>query len=90
MTINRLAAAHEYMGVPTYVTVAKGVAVGAAIIGVVASFWHMSWIAGVVLLVSGVLGVAAQSIFYVRMDRDLEYNTTGIADEQRPPPQGGD
>lgn len=37
-----------------------------------AGFWHILWIAGVVRLVSGIVGVAVQSAGYTRLERYQE------------------
>ncbi|MFI6316872.1 hypothetical protein ACIBG8_05100 [Nonomuraea sp. NPDC050556] len=55
------------------VQITKGIAQGSAFVGVVAAFWHITWIAGVVLLVGAVLGIAAQSAGYVRLDYDANF-----------------
>lgn len=55
------------------VQLAKAVAQGCAFAGVVAAFWHISWIAGAVLLVSAVLGVAVQSAGYFKLDYDSNF-----------------
>jgi hypothetical protein len=39
---------------------------------VVAGFWHILWIAGVGILVSGLVGVAVHSAGYTRLERDQE------------------
>jgi hypothetical protein len=49
---------------------AKAVGQTAAFAGVVAAFWHISWIAGVVLLVSGLVGVGIHSAGYTRLEQD--------------------
>ena len=40
-----------------------------AFVGVVAGFWHILWIAGVGMLVSGLVGVAVHSAGYWRLER---------------------
>jgi hypothetical protein len=40
-----------------------------AFVGVVAGFWHILWIAGVGMLVSGIVGVAVHSAGYWRLER---------------------
>jgi hypothetical protein len=54
------------------VAATKAIAQTAGFVGVVAAFWHISWIAGVVLLASGMLGVAAHSAGYTRLERSGE------------------
>jgi len=41
-----------------------------AFIGVIAAFWHILWIAGVLVLVSGVVGLALYATYYRRLERD--------------------
>jgi hypothetical protein len=57
------------------VATAQSVAQTCAFIGVVAGFWHILWIAGVAMLVFGIVGVAIHSAGYVRLEQ-----------EQPPPP----
>jgi hypothetical protein len=44
-----------------------------AIVGLVAGFWHISWVAGVALLAAGLVGVLVHAAGYVR----LEHNSDG-------------
>jgi hypothetical protein len=41
-----------------------------AFVGVVAGFWHILWIAGVGILVSGLVGGAVLSVSYWRLRQD--------------------
>ena len=41
-----------------------------AFVGVVAAFWHVLWIAGVGVLVSGSVGLALYATYYKRLERD--------------------
>jgi hypothetical protein len=59
------------------VFIAKPVAQASGFIGVVAGFWHVSWIAGVVMLASGVAGVAVHSAGYVHLERDRRRASRG-------------
>jgi hypothetical protein len=54
------------------VEVARVVAQNLAFVGVVAGFWHISWIAGVGMLASGIVGVAIYTAGYTRLERDQE------------------
>jgi hypothetical protein len=53
-----------------FVTVAKAAAQASAFAGMVAGFWHILWIAGVVVLASTILAVAVHTSGYVRLERD--------------------
>ena len=55
----------------TLVTISQAVAQGAAIIGLVAAFWHINWIAGVGLLVSGFLAIAIHSAGFWQLELDV-------------------
>lgn len=55
------------------VRVAKAVAQGSGFLGVVAAFWHISWIAGTVLLVAAVVGLSVHSAGYVRLEYDSRF-----------------
>jgi hypothetical protein len=43
-----------------------------AFVGVAAGFWHILWIAGVGMLVSGIVGVAVHTAAYARLERNRE------------------
>jgi hypothetical protein len=61
---------------PRYISVAKSVGILSACVGVVAALWHMTWNAGVVVMVGGILGVAVQAAFYSRLARALGFSST--------------
>jgi hypothetical protein len=52
------------------VAVAQGVAQSAAFIGIVAGFWHIYWVAGVVFLVAGLVALGVHSAGWWRLERD--------------------
>jgi hypothetical protein len=54
------------------VTIARPVAQNAAVVGLVAGFWHITWIAGVGMLASGVVAVGVHSAGYVRLERQAQ------------------
>jgi hypothetical protein len=56
------------------VMVSQAVGQGAAIIGLVAAFWHIHWIAGVGLLVSGFVGIAIHSAGFWQLELDVASN----------------
>jgi hypothetical protein len=59
---------------PGLVVVAQSVAQLAALIGIVAGFWHITWVAGVAFLVAGLVAVGVHSAGYWRVEttRDAE------------------
>jgi hypothetical protein len=60
------------------VAIAQVVAQWSSFVGVVAGFWHITWVAGVGVLASGLLGTAVIAVGYMRPGRS-----------QQPMPQGG-
>ena len=48
--------------------VAKPVAQGSAVVGVVAGFWHITWIAGVAMLVVAFIAIGVQSAGFTRLE----------------------
>jgi|Tabmets5t2r1_1033131.scaffolds.fasta_scaffold00329_5 O-antigen/teichoic acid export membrane protein len=67
------------------VEAARVVAQLCAVVGVVAGFWHSTWIAGVGVLASGLAGTAVQSVGYWRLERDRL-----LERDQQPAPQEGE
>jgi hypothetical protein len=55
-----------------------------ALVGVVAGFWHVLWIAGVGVRAGGLVGTAAQSVGSWRLERDRL-----LGRDQQPTPQEG-
>jgi hypothetical protein len=49
------------------VAIAKAVAQGLAIVGVAAAFWHVTWIAGVGIIVSALVGLGVHTVGYTRL-----------------------
>jgi hypothetical protein len=50
------------------VTVANGVGQSAAFVGIVAGFWHMTWVAGVTFLVAGLVAMGVHSAGWWRVE----------------------
>jgi O-antigen/teichoic acid export membrane protein len=61
------------------VIVSQAVGQGAAMIGLVAAFWHIHWIAGVGLLVSGFVAIAIHSAGFWQLELDV------ASDPEEPP-----
>jgi len=55
----------------TLVTISQAVRQGAAVIGLVAAFWHIHWIAGVGLRVRGFLAIAIHSAGFWQLELDV-------------------
>jgi hypothetical protein len=50
------------------VTIAESVAQGAALVGIVAAFWHIDWIAGIVFLATAFVGLFVHSAGWWRLE----------------------
>jgi hypothetical protein len=50
------------------VTIAQSIAQLAAFVGIVAGFWHITWVAGVTFLVAGVIAVGVHSAGFWRVE----------------------
>jgi hypothetical protein len=60
------------------VTIAQAVAQWAAFVGIVAGFWHITWVAGVTFLVAGLVAVGIHSAGFWRLEE-----TQGPTSEDR-------
>ena len=54
------------------VRVTRSIAQLLAFVGVVAGFWHIMWVAGVAVLVSGFVAIMVHSAGYIRLERPAE------------------
>jgi len=54
------------------VTGAKVVGQGAAFVGLVAGFWHIYWVAGIVFLAAGLVGLFVHAAGWWRLERDQD------------------
>ena len=70
MMLNLVQSLHKYAAYPWYLVLARAVGQGSAVVGVAAAFWHVLWIAGVVVSVSGIVGSALYAAYYRRLVRD--------------------
>jgi hypothetical protein len=68
--VNRQEAFRRRRSNSTVVTITQVVAQSGAFVGVVAGFWHITWIAGVGILAAGLVGVGVHSTAYTRLERD--------------------
>ncbi len=62
--LNLVQSLHKYAAYPWYLVFARAVSQGSAFVGVAAAFWHVLWIAGVVVSVSGIVGLALYAAYY--------------------------
>ncbi len=77
--LNVVLAKFRYASFPGYVTFAYFMGEGGATVGVVAAFWHVSWVAGVLIVVSGLVGLGIYFAYSKQLQKDNapEGNKTG-------------
>lgn len=61
---------YRYASYPWYLTLIIVLGQGGAFLGVFAAFWHVSWIAGILLATSGIGGLVIYTIYLRQMERD--------------------
>jgi hypothetical protein len=72
IVLNRHQAYRGRIATSITVTVARSIAQGAAFVGIVAGFWHITWVAGVTFLVAGLVAMFVHSAGYMRVEAPRE------------------
>ena len=72
VVVNRQEAFRGRLTPSVTVIVARVVAQGAAFVGIVAGFWHITWVAGVTFLAAGFVAVGVHSAGYMRLEGTQE------------------
>jgi hypothetical protein len=72
--LNRTQEAYKYASIPIYLTVARGLALSAAVVGFGAAVWHLWTPASLVLVASGLGGVVLYRGYLGRLERDNAWN----------------
>jgi 4-hydroxybenzoate polyprenyltransferase len=72
MLVNRQEAFHGRPSRSILVSIGQGIAQATAFIGLVAALWHIHWIAGVGVLISGVVGIGIHSAGFWRLELEAE------------------
>jgi len=62
--------AFRYASFPPYILVARGLAQGAAVIGLAAAVWHVWMPASLTMIASGLAGFVVYRLYYRRLERD--------------------
>jgi cation transport ATPase len=70
--INRQEAFRRRRTTSITVNVAHAIAQAAAFVGIVAGFWHITWIAGVTFLAAGLIAVLVHSAGFMRVEEPRE------------------
>lgn len=61
---------YHYASYPPYFTFAYVMGEGGAVVGVVAAFWHVSWVAGALIVVSGLVGMGIYFAYSRQLRKD--------------------
>lgn len=77
IVLNRHETYRRRMTRSVFVMVAQQIALALGLVGVVAGFWHIMPIAGIAILVGGILGVVVHGVGYVRVEEDDAQATQG-------------
>lgn len=68
--LNQLQESYRYASYPVYLLLARGLALGAAVIGFGAAVWHLWMPASMVLIASGLGGLLIYQAYRRRLERD--------------------
>ncbi len=68
--LNVSLARHRYASFPAYVTFASVLGEGGAAVGVVAAIWHVSWVAGLLIMVSALVGLGVFFAYSRQLQKD--------------------
>ena len=68
--LNVVQAKYKYASYPLYLNFAYVVGQSSAFVGVVAAFWHVSWVAGVLILISGIISLAIYFAYARQLEKD--------------------
>lgn len=68
--LNQLQESYRYASYPLYMVLARGLALGAAMIGFGAAVWHVWMPASIVLIASGLGGFFIYQAYHRRLERD--------------------
>ena len=75
--VNHTQASYRYASYPRYLSLIILLGQGGAFIGVFAAFWHISWMAAVLLAISGIVGLVVYAAYSKQLARDNPPDTTG-------------
>lgn len=83
--INHAQASYRYATYPWYFSTIIILGEGGSFLGVLAAFWHLSWIAAVILLISGIIGILVYGVYSKQIVRDnLEEEVVSPKTESEP------
>ena len=68
--LNVVLSRYRYISVPGYFTLAYVLGEGSAAVGVIAAFWHLSWIAGLLIVMSSLVGMGIYFAYSRQLEKD--------------------
>ena len=68
--INHSQASYKYASYPFYLSLAVILGEGCAFLGILAAIWHLSWVAGILLSISGLAGLLIYAIYSRQLQSD--------------------
>jgi hypothetical protein len=74
--VNHAQASYRYASYPRYLSLAIWLGQVGAFIGVFAAFWHISWIAAILLVISGLVGLVVYVAYSRQLARDNPQDET--------------
>ena len=87
--VNRLEMFRHRRTSSRMVVVARSIAQGSAFVGLVGGFWHITWIAGVGVIVSAFVAIGVHSAGFTRLELG-ERPASGAAEASEEPAKPGD
>lgn len=82
--INHSQAVYKYASYPLYLTLTVILGEGCAFLGILAAFWHFSWVAGVLLTFCGLAGLLIYAIYSKQLQRDNP-EAIVVPEQENPP-----
>ncbi len=87
--LNAVLARFHYASFPGYITLAYFTGEGSAAVGVVAAFWHLSWVAGVLIMASCLAGLGIYFAYSRQLQKDNAPDQTAFEPPNHTePPEG--
>lgn len=68
--INHSQVTYKYASYPFYLSLTVILGEGCAFLGILAAFWHLSWVAGILIAFCGLAGLLIYAIYSRQLQRD--------------------
>ncbi len=70
MELKQTQTKYRYASFPGYLTFAYVIGECSAALGVVAAFWHVSWVAGLLIIISSLVGIGIYFMYSRQLQKD--------------------